>query len=70
MTLNTCQTAEEVAAGTSIKLETIQNVLAAMHEETPPPLAVQGIGTKSDPGRYRALSPHFEGFQPVERRDH
>jgi len=61
-TVNTWQTAEEIATGTSIILKTVQNVLAAMRKEAPSSLAVQGTGTKNDPRRYRTFSPHFEGF--------
>jgi hypothetical protein len=60
--VNAWQTAEEVAAGTGIKLKTIQNVVATMSKETPTPFAMDGSGTKTDPRRYRTLSPRFDGF--------
>lgn len=61
-TVNVWQTAEEIAEGTGIKLKTVQNLLAAIHKETPQPLTVQGTGAKNDRRRYRTLAPHFEGF--------
>ncbi len=67
--VNTWQIADEIAAGTGIKRKTIQNVLAAMRKETPLPLAVQGIGVKNDPRRYRTRSPHFAGFGAEDGED-
>ncbi|MDQ3780467.1 MAG: helicase RepA family protein [Chloroflexota bacterium] len=69
ITVNDWQTAEELATATSIKLKTIQNVLAAMRKETPPPLAVQGTGAKNEPRRYRTRSPHFEGFSVEDAQE-
>lgn len=60
--VNSGQTAEEIAAGTSIKLKTVQNVVAALQKQLPPPLAVQGTGAKNDPRRYHALTSRLAGF--------
>jgi len=48
-TANCWQTAEEIAAGATIKRKTIQNVLGGMVRETPPPLTTRGNGVKSAP---------------------
>jgi hypothetical protein len=64
--VNAWQMAEEVAAGTGIKLKTIQNVLAGMRKEAPEPFATAGSGTKNDPRRYRTLSLRFDGFGSKE----
>jgi hypothetical protein len=55
-------TAEEIATETTLKLKTVQNVLAGMMKETPRLFAVQGTGAKNDPRQYRSLAPRFEGF--------
>lgn len=60
--VNCWQTAEEIAERATIKLKSVQNVLAGMVKETPPPLATRGTGVKNAPRQYRTLTPHFEGF--------
>jgi hypothetical protein len=58
--INSWQTAEEIAAGTDLKLKTVQNVLSAMMKENPRPFAVQGTGAKNDPRQYCTLAPRFD----------
>jgi hypothetical protein len=67
--VNTWQTAEEIAAGATIKLKTVQNVLAGMVRENPPPLATRGTGVKNAPRQYRTRAPHFDGFGANDAQD-
>jgi len=60
--VNAWETAGEIADGSGIKLKTVQNVLAAMIQEMPQPLAVQRTGTRNAPRQYRTRSSHFAGF--------
>jgi len=60
--VNDWQTADEVSTRTGITPKTVQNVLAAMRKESPPPFANAGTGTKNDPRRYLTLSRRFDGF--------
>jgi hypothetical protein len=62
-TANCWQTADEIAAGTTIKRKTIQNGLGGMVRETPPPVATRGTVVKSAPRQYHTLAPHFDGLR-------
>lgn len=54
---NGAMLAKEIATGLSVAPKTVQNALAAMAKEEPRQIAIEGAGTKSDPRRYRGLSP-------------
>jgi len=66
---NCWKTAEEFAAWATIKLKTVQNVLAGMVKEKPPPLSARGTGVKNHPRQYRTLAPHFDGFGGGDAQD-
>jgi hypothetical protein len=68
-TVQTWQTATEIATGMGVPVKTVQNVLATMGREEPRPLAVEGTGTKNAPRRFHALAPRLPEPRRAEAQE-